>query len=330
LGAFRLLLAGLAVGVLSLDFQPEAIWGPCVVAVLCLYTIAVRCSRRITFGVALVVALPCLLVAQDNGVGLFVVIGASAPLLVGLNIRARREAERDLRVVDQARKEAEEETEQERAARGLLEERSRIARELHDVVAHHMSVIAIQAEAAPLAAPGLPAPVTQAFAEIRSTALDALTEMRHILGVLRSEIAETAPQPGLDQLDELIAGVPGLIVGTEVFGVPRPLPPAVSLSAYRIVQEALSNAMRHSPGSRVRIELTYGVELAVRVANGPPDRPVGVLPGGVLPGDALPGGGHGLVGMRERAVMLGGEFSAEPTAGGGFIVRADLPLTGAS
>jgi signal transduction histidine kinase len=313
LGAWRILMAGLVLGVITLDYRPEAAWGPAIVAVFCLYTIAARCDRQVTFGVWLVFMLFGLAFAPKDGRFIFVLLVATVPVLLGFNVRARRAAQRDLIVQEL-------ETEQERAARGLLEERSRIARELHDVVAHHMSVIAIQAEAAPLAAPGLPESVTAAFADIRATALDALVEMRHILGVLRSENVETAPQPGLDQLDELIAGVPGLIVNTEVYGIPCPLPTAVSLSAYRIAQEALSNAMRHAPGSHVRIELTYGTGLGVRVVNGPPDRPV----------EELPGGGHGLVGMRERAVMLGGTFSAEPTINGGFIVTADLPLRDAS
>jgi signal transduction histidine kinase len=316
LGAWRILMGGLAFGAITIDYRPIAAWGPAIVAVFCLYTIAVRCDRQITFGVWLASLLFGLILSPDDGRFPFVVyflIVVTVPLLLGFNVRARRAAQRDLVVQEQ-------ETEQERAARGLLEERSRIARELHDVVAHHMSVIAIQAEAAPLAAPGLPESVTAAFTDIRATALDALTEMRHILGVLRSENVETAPQPSLDQLDELIAGVPGLIVSTEVYGIPRPLPATVSLSAYRIAQEALSNAMRHAPGSNVRIELTYGADLSVRVVNGPPDRPV----------EELPGGGHGLVGMRERAVMLGGEFSAEPTIAGGFIVTASLPLRDAS
>ncbi len=214
-------------------------------------------------------------------------------------------------------------SDEERARRVLLEERARIARELHDVVAHHMSLVAIQAEAAPYRVADPPPELTASFASIRENALQALAELRRVLGVLRAErnIEETAPQPMLDGLGDLVAGVrrAGLEVETVVSGTPRPLPPGVELSAYRIVQEALSNVMRHAPGADVRVELEYApAELDLRVVNGPP----GAAPSGP------PGPGHGVLGMRERAAMLGGDLTVGPTAQGGYAVAAVLPLSG--
>ena len=210
----------------------------------------------------------------------------------------------------------------ERSGRALLEERTRIARELHDVVAHHMSVIAIQAEAAPYRVPDPPEELARSFATIRATATEGLRELRRVVGVLRAEGAadDPGPQPRLERLDELVAAVEGagLQVTVQVRGTPRPLPAGVELSAYRIVQEALSNAVRHAPGSQVRVELGYRpAGLVLRVVNGPArSRPVPTA-----------GSGHGVLGMRERAAMLGGELTAEPRPEGGYAVTAVLPLT---
>ena len=187
-----------------------------------------------------------------------------------------------------------------------------------------MSVIAIQAEAAPYRVPDPPGELTRSFADIRASALQALAELRRVLGVLRAERdgeegAEAAPQPTLDRLGGLVAGVrgAGLAVQTTVAGTPRPLPAGVEVSAYRIVQEALSNALRHAPGSDVRVEIGYApAALRLRVVNGPPR---------AAP-STVPGPGHGLLGMRERAAMLGGEVTAGPTSVGGYAVTAVLPL----
>jgi signal transduction histidine kinase len=236
-----------------------------------------------------------------------VVLAASAAL------GGRREAQR--RLAEQQRI-----SDDERARRALLEERARIARELHDVVAHHMSVIAIQAEAAPYRVPDPPEELASSFATIRASATEGLRELRRVLGVLRADGAagDPAPQPDLGRLDELVAGVAaaGLAVTTTVTGDPRPLPPGVELSAYRIVQEALSNVLRHASGSDVRVEIVYRpAELELRVRNGPPP----------VPPAPSPGAGHGLPGMRERAAMLGGELAAGPDPDGGYAVAAVLP-----
>ena len=233
-------------------------------------------------------------------------------------VRVRRSGERQL--AEQERRHSGE--------RALLEERQRIARELHDVVAHHMSVIAIQAEAAPYKTADPPPELVESFAEIRASALAGLAELRRVLGVLRTGAQDTVPQPGLADLDTLLdsARSGGVSVTVTRSGNPVPLPDGVDLSAYRIVQEALSNAMRHAPGSHVRVHLAYRPgSLALEVRNDAGPRPVPVLVGSA--DRAAAGGGHGLVGMRERAAMLGGSLEAGPTPDGGFGVTAVLPVS---
>lgn len=215
------------------------------------------------------------------------------------------------------------------AARG---ERARIARELHDVVAHHLSMISVQAETARLTTPGMPAEGAKRLSAIGDTARSALTEMRRLLGVLREDAGpapepQRRPQPGLQQLNELLdeardhsAASTRLIVSGHV----APLDPGIELTAYRIVQEALTNARRHAPGAAVDVELTYGPEaLRVRVRdNGPGPLENGTLKSGTLDNGQL---GHGLTGMRERAAMVGGSLVTSAPPNGGFFVEAVLP-----
>jgi signal transduction histidine kinase len=219
----------------------------------------------------------------------------------------------------------------------VLRERARIARELHDVVAHAVSMIAVQAETAPYTMRDLSPQAQRGYAEIARTAREALVEMRRLLNVLRADAKadpEVAPQPRLAELPELIERHRGAggHADLSVHGAPHTLSATIELSAYRIVQEALTNARRHAPGSAVRVELTYLPDrLAVQVR----DDGAGPGPPGGAPGQA--GGptaqyppektGHGLLGMRERATMLGGRFSAGPATEGGFLVEAELPLT---
>ncbi|MGW3345585.1 sensor histidine kinase [Nonomuraea rubra] len=205
--------------------------------------------------------------------------------------------------------------------RRLLEERSRIARELHDVVAHHMSVIAVQAASAPYRIEGgVGEAAAREFASINAAARESLRDMRHLLGALRGsgEAARTEPQPSLADLGRLVESVrrAGVPVETAI-GDPVPSPsPVVSLTAYRIVQEALSNVVRHAPGARTTVTVGDGAGgLTVIVENEPPARP----------GPAADGSGLGLIGMRERVAALGGGFTAGATEGGGFAVRAELP-----
>jgi len=241
----------------------------------------------------------------------------SALILLAVTVRhIRRQAQREVTAQQTV-------TAAERSRRTLLEERTTIARELHDVVAHHMSVVAIQAEAAPYRVENPPEELEKAFATIRENAVAALTELRRVLGVVRAEDYEApdAPQPTLADLDRLLANVreTGLDVEKVVTGAVRELPQGVELSAYRIVQEALSNSLRHAPGAGARVEIGYVLGgLGLRVVNGPPPAPDLVKPS--------PGAGHGVTGMRERVAMLNGEMTAGPAADGGYEVTVFLPV----
>ena len=204
------------------------------------------------------------------------------------------------------------------------------------MVAHHMSVIAIQAEAAPYKTADPPPELVESFGEIRASALAGLTELRRVLGVLRTSGQDTMPQPGLADLDALLdsARSGGVSVTVTCSGNPVPPPDGVDLSAYRIMQEALSNAMRHAPGSHVQVYVAYRPDgLALEVRNdGDPKTPQtpsasSAVPVLVASGAQAAGGGHGLVGMRERATMLGGSLETGPTADGGFRVTAVLPVS---
>jgi signal transduction histidine kinase len=215
-----------------------------------------------------------------------------------------------------------ERTELEQARRAVLEERTRIARELHDVVAHHMSLIAVRAETAPYRLSDLPESARAEFGSISEVAREALAEMRRLLGVLRhDEPAGLAPQPQLSDLPELVDAARRAGVSVEL-SVPSALdrvPSGIALCAYRIVQESLSNASQHAPGAQVTVSVDHGAGAVVlQVANGP-GAPAG-------PCRSEPGPGHGLTGMRERVALLGGSLSAGPSAGGGFVVSAVLPL----
>ncbi|GAA3483650.1 histidine kinase [Streptomyces yanii] len=235
-------------------------------------------------------------------------------LLVVTVVQTRREAEREVTVQRTV-------TAVERDRRTLLEERTTIARELHDVVAHHMSVVAIQAEAAPYRVENPPPELEQAFVTIRENAVAALTELRRVLGVVRAEDyrAPDAPQPTLAALDGLLANVAdaGLVAEKTITGAVRELPQGVELSAYRIIQEALSNTLRHAPGATAKVEIGYVLGgLGLRVVNGPPTGPV----------KPSQGAGHGITGMRERVAMLNGEMTAEPAADGGYEITAFIPV----
>ncbi|MER6102967.1 histidine kinase [Streptomyces sp. NPDC001832] len=243
----------------------------------------------------------------------FAVTSAFALLVVAV-VQIRRDAEREVTVQRTV-------TAVERDRRTLLEERTTIARELHDVVAHHMSVVAIQAEAAPYRVENPPPELEQAFVTIRENAVAALTELRRVLGVVRAEDyqAPDAPQPTLAQLDGLLANVreAGLETEKTVTGAVRELPQGVELSAYRIIQEALSNTLRHAPGATAKVEIGYVLGgLGLRVVNGPPTGPV----------KPSPGAGHGITGMRERVAMLNGDMTAGATEEGGYEIAAFIPV----
>ncbi|MFE4261801.1 sensor histidine kinase [Streptomyces sp. NPDC056883] len=242
---------------------------------------------------------------------------ASAIALLTVSIRnVRKQAEEEVTAQQVV-------TAVERDRRTLLEERTTIARELHDVVAHHMSVVAIQAEAAPYRVKNPPPELEAAFVTIRENAVAALTELRRVLGVVRSADYEApdAPQPTLASLDGLLANVreAGLSVDKTVTGAVRELPPGVELSAYRIIQEALSNTLRHAPGAGAAVEVSYVLGgLGLRIVN-----EAGT--GDVRPS---PGAGQGVTGMRERVAMLEGEMTAGELASGGFEVAVFIPVAG--
>ena len=215
-----------------------------------------------------------------------------------------------------------ERAEAERARRAVLEERTRIARELHDVVAHHMSLIAVRAETAPYRLTDLPESARAEFSSLSEVAREALTEMRRLLGVLRhDQPAALAPQPQLSDLPALVdaarqAGAPVEFSAPTALGQ---VPAGVGVCAYRIVQESLSNASQHAPGAPIIVSIDHdrGAVL-LRVANGPGGHPA-------PPGDQHRAG-HGLTGMHERVALLGGSLTAGPAPDGGFVVSAVLPL----
>ncbi|WP_433149187.1 sensor histidine kinase [Actinomadura nitritigenes] len=201
-------------------------------------------------------------------------------------------------------------------------ERARIARELHDVVAHHISMVVVRAETARLTTPGMPPAGAERLMEISETARTGLTEMRRLLGVLREDSAdapERHPQPGLQDLNTLVddaRSASGAGTRLIVSGPPAALEPGTELAAYRIVQEALTNARRHAPGAAVDVELRYtGDMLRLRVRDDGP----GLVGGGRA-------GGHGLHGMRERAASVGGELRLGSAGSGGLLIEADLPV----
>ncbi|MFJ1702006.1 sensor histidine kinase [Kitasatospora sp. NPDC088346] len=258
---------------------------------------------------------------RAGGTPALAVVLAGAVLLLGWSLRGRGEARRRLAEQEQI-------SEEERALRTLLEERTRIARELHDVVAHHMSVITVQADSAPYRIGGLPPEAVEEFAGIATAARSSLAEMRRLLGVLRSgqDGPDRSPQPGVADLGRLVrtvaaAGVEAqLSVGPEVDAL-LPLPDATDLSVYRIVQEALANVVRHAPGARTRVSLSaQDGTLRVTVVNDAPRS-------GGTPVEAAGGTGHGLVGMRERVRLLDGRLDTGPLPEGGFRVAAELPVT---
>ncbi len=241
----------------------------------------------------------------------------SALVLLGVTVwHTRRQARQEVTAQQTV-------TAHERSRRTLLEERTTIARELHDVVAHHMSVVAIQAEAAPYRVENPPPELERAFVTIRENAVAALTELRRVLGVVRAEDYEApdAPQPTLADLEALLDNVrdAGLDVDKAVTGAVRELPQGVELSAYRIVQEALSNTLRHAPGASARVEIGYVLGgLGLRIVNDAPPALHLVKPS--------PGAGHGITGMRERVSMLNGEMTAGATDDGGYEVTVFLPV----
>ncbi|MFD7655050.1 sensor histidine kinase [Actinosynnema sp. NPDC059797] len=298
LGAWRLATAGLLVARILQDSGTAPLdgwhWGwylPVLLAVGVLHT------GRVVLVVGLLTTAATYLVGALTGtLDLFTVTAPvlALPLLLGYAFGSRGRAEQRYHA--------------ERDAKAALEERARIAREMHDVVAHHMSMVVVRCETAPYRITGLPEAGLREFAELGGAARAAITDMQRLLGVLRAadQRADRLPQPGLADVRALHPGA--AVPDVEV-------PEAVGLTAYRVVQEALTNAARHAPGSTTSVEVGFeagGLRVVVRNTAGGPSR------GG--------GGGHGLRGMRERVAVHGGSVAAGPTDDGGFEVRATIPV----
>jgi signal transduction histidine kinase len=244
-------------------------------------------------------------ITADNLIFFALIFGA--PWVAGRAVRQRRLNDSEL------------EQEKMRAAAAIVEERARIARELHDVVAHSISVMVLQARGGRRVLESEPADARDAFAVIESTGQQALDEMRRLVGMLRSgeESLPLAPQPSLKELGTLVEQVraAGLPVDVAVEGEPRDLPPGVDLSAFRIVQEALTNALKHAGPARARVVLRYlADEFELEISDDGPGT------------DDDSGPGYGLVGMRERVSVYGGELQAGRQPGGGYALRVRLPL----
>lgn len=252
----------------------------------------------------------------DRGQSIVLIVVSTALVFIGDLIRTRRQ-------VTSALAEQTERSEREQARRTVLEERARIARDLHDIVAHHMSMVVVQAESAPFRLENLSDETRAEFASISSSARQALGEIRGLLGVLRHDgdaPPDTTPQPA-------ISDVPGLVETAARSGVPVRLSThgdladvrqSVGLAAFRIVQESLANAARHAPGAEVDLTITRAANvLRIDVSNPADSRE---------DADAGDGHGHGIVGMRERAAAVGGTLDAGSSAGGRFTVTATLPL----
>lgn len=302
---------------------------PGVNAFVLLFAISIHSDRR-RAGVAFAATALTLLIAValqpagvvDRNSAIFAALGTVIAWLGGDNLRQRRVRWAALR----ERNELLEREREDRARQAVLEERLRIARELHDVVAHAMSVIAVQAGVGSHVGLAQPAEAQRSLATIETTSRSALVEMRRMLGVLRSAgdaaPATTAPSPGLGDVPGLISQVRdgGLTACLHITGGAGFIPPGVDLSAYRIIQEALTNAIKHG-GPNAQIMVAYSDDaVSVEVtsdASADHDR-----------GQHVVAPGHGIIGMRERVALFGGDFSSGPRPGGGFRVAARLPFEG--
>jgi signal transduction histidine kinase len=278
-------------------------------------------GREVLAGAALTLMFPLVIAVTDRdgfSVGnlLFFAFIAFPPYVAGVAIARRRgrEAvlERHVATLDGERERL--------AAEAVSEERARIARELHDVVAHGVSTMVVQAQGGARMVRIEPTEAEDAFASIERTGRQALTELRRLLGLLRAtdDRAELVPQPGIERLADLVDGVrrAGLPVEVQVVGDATALPPGVDVSAYRIVQEALTNALKHAGPAHAHVRVRYltgAIELEISDdGNGP------------APGQT--NGGHGLLGMRERVAVYGGRLETGARPSGGYLIRARLPF----
>ncbi|MFJ9695068.1 sensor histidine kinase [Kitasatospora sp. NPDC101183] len=346
--AARRLWPRLALGVSLATYATMAAHGfvkfPSLAVAFCLYQFALSQPRsRAVAGLVLSEAVVGVGMAMGGGSVLFddawaaMWLGQSAPIVAfwaaGMMIRSQRAYDAGLRAQAERRAQAR----VEEAQRTVIEERLRIARELHDVMAHSMSVIAVQAGVGRHVITGHPDEAAKALTAIETVSRTALREMRALLDVLREEspaddaaAASDLAKPGLGDLPFLIeqTGRTGLQVELRIRGTARQLPPSIDLAGYRIVQEALTNSVKHAATARARAQVSYhpdGVEIEVtdegRDRAGPSGRP-GPAAAPDSPGDRV---GHGLIGMRERVALSGGDFAAGRLPLGGFRVWARFP-----
>jgi signal transduction histidine kinase len=323
-------LASAACGVLTSVYGLSTLPDPPVpyAGLVAVYSAAAYASRRLALLTAVIVAVSITVsVGVDwpesdlEDAAVMYPVFATAWLL-GDSARTRRERAGEL----EERAAQAERTRAAEAERAVVAERNRIAREMHDVVAHHVSLMVVQAEAGPVVIGRHPARAVEAFTAISATGKQALVEMRRLLGVLRDDApGERSPQPGLARLDEIVDGVraAGMRVDVEIVGEERALPSAVDLSAFRLLQEALTNATRHAQASRITVRVAYGPDvLELDVV----DDGVGSgSAGGSTGGDGAAPDGHGLVAMRERVSMLDGTIAVGPAEHGGWAVSVRLP-----
>jgi signal transduction histidine kinase len=322
LAVWTLVLAGVATQALG---SGDAMEGLDLLVPLGLGSYAVAAfgtRRRALGGLGLFIAVYSIYALEDHNIrrggqqawsGAFIGLLVLAVWLAGVFVSSRREAAVLLAEAAEVKRTAE---------AAVAEERSRIARELHDIISHTVSVIGLQAGAAERMLDRDPERARQPLQSIQERARESVLELRRLFGILREdeERAELTPQPRLAQLSVLLEQVraAGLEVELHIEGAPQPLPPGVELSAYRIVQEALTNVLKHAHASRAEVLLRYRVRaLELEVSDDGSGAPAN-------------GSGHGLIGMRERAALYGGTLTAGRQPNGGFHVTAQLPLEGAA
>jgi len=302
--------------------------GTSIGVLIAIYTLAAHVDRPrslqvgVVVGLALVAVMVSGVVAEQEDLPAIAAVGNviifATAWTVGDSVRSRRAYLAEV----EARAEAAERDREQAAERAVQEERVRIARELHDVVAHSVSVMVVQAAAARRVLDrGDPACTAEALRTIETTGRNALDELRRLLGVLREDQgqASTSPQPTAGDVAALVdqCREAGLDVSLAVTGSPAELPAGVGLTVYRVVQEALTNVVKHAGPARVEVRVGYGDPVAIEVVDD----------GRGAGGDAgLPTGGQGLIGMRERVELFGGQLQVGPRPGGGFRVRASIPV----
>ena len=319
-----LVMVGMLAGLVAWSAAGVSTSGAGIPLVVALYTAAAYRPRRVSLvvlGLTIVTLGGVATIEQAVALNIVEVVATfTAAWWLGDNARTRRAQSEALETYAAELADTREELAEQRVA----EERLRIAREMHDVVAHSLGVVAIQAGVAEHVLDEDPAQARRSVSTIGDVARSSLADMRRTLGLLRGGDVQQEPAPRLADIPRLVTEVgeaAGLDVQLRLCGEPRErLDPALELSAYRVVQEALTNAGKHAPGGRVDVTVVYGSDdVRVEVRDD----------GGTSPARDLPGSGKGLIGMRERVGMFGGTFEAAPQANGGFRVAATFPVVAA-